>query len=239
MRLEVRFTPGELVPAELANQTAVVIDALRATSTIVEALANGARAVFPQGSIDEAVRLAQNLGRENVLLCGERRGLRIEGFDLGNSPLEFTPERVASKVLVMTTTNGTATLLTAGAARRTLVASFLNLGAVAEALAAGSDPVTIICAGREGRFALEDAVCAGALVLRVQELSGEELVTNDAAVAAMALARDRAASPVELLRETAAGKSLIEAGFEADVEYCAAIDRHRVVPELRDRQITL
>src|SRR5690606_24311561 len=104
--VDVCFTPDELVSGELQGRVAVVVDVLRATSSIVEALANGARSVLPVASIEAAVRLAQNVGRDQVLLCGERRGLPIEGFDLGNSPREFTPERVAGKTLIMTTTNG-------------------------------------------------------------------------------------------------------------------------------------
>ncbi|NIP79971.1 MAG: hypothetical protein GWM90_12415, partial [Gemmatimonadetes bacterium] len=115
------LTPGEL-PARGLPAQVVVVDVLRATSTIVEALANGARAVFPVATVDDAARIAQGIGRDSVLLCGERKGLRIEGFDLGNGPPEFGADRVAGSSLVMTTTNGTAAFL-----------------AVAERRAAGAD----------------------------------------------------------------------------------------------------
>jgi 2-phosphosulfolactate phosphatase len=233
--------PGEIAAGELQGRVAVVIDVLRATSTITEALANGARAVFPVPNIDEAVRLAQNIGREQVLLCGERRGLRIEGFDLGNSPAEFAAERVAGKSLVMTTTNGTPALLASASARRILIASFLNLGAVVDALAAEEDAaLTIVCAGREKRFSLDDAVCAGALVTGLRERLGRGAVElNDAAYTAALAARARLDALEPLLGRTAAGRQLVEAGLGEDLAFCAQLDRHAIVPHFRDRQVTL
>jgi 2-phosphosulfolactate phosphatase len=239
VRLDVCFTPGEVASAELGGRVAVVLDVLRATSTIVEALANGARTVFPAPSIDEAVRLAQNIGREQVLLCGERRCLPVEGFDYGNSPRDYTAERVTGKSLVLTTTNGTPALLASSGARRTLVGSFLNLGAVVDALVEDGGPVTVICAGREKRFALEDAVCAGAIVLGLRGRLDGSLELNDAAAAAEFLARTRLPDLERLLGETAAGRQLFEVGLGEDVAYCASIDRHCVVPQYRDRQVVL
>ncbi|HLU26453.1 MAG TPA: 2-phosphosulfolactate phosphatase [Longimicrobiales bacterium] len=239
MRLDVYFTPAELGASDLEGRTAVVIDVLRATSTIIEALANGARAVCPAGTTDEAVVLAQKLGREHVLLCGERKSLKIPGFDLGNSPLEFTAEQVAGKTLVMSTTNGTPALLAASGARRVLVAGYLNLSAVARELAEEGEAVSIVCAGRERRFALEDAVCAGHLALALREQLGRGLVLNDAGAVAVAMARGFGRSPLEAMRRTAAARQLVEAGLGADVEFCAAVDRVAIVPEFRQHQITV
>ncbi|HEX5521730.1 MAG TPA: 2-phosphosulfolactate phosphatase, partial [Longimicrobiaceae bacterium] len=132
MRLDVFFSPAELSAGEINGRTVVVIDVLRAGTTIVEALAAGARAIYPAASTEEAIRIATNLGRSEVVLCGERKCLPIEGFDLGNSPREFTPERVSGKTLVMTTTNGTRAILASLEAERVYVAAFANLGATAE-----------------------------------------------------------------------------------------------------------
>lgn len=241
MNLRVVFTPGELAPGELAGGTAVVVDVLRATSTIVEALANGARSVYPVAAMDDAARLARDLGRSEVLLCGERRLERIEGFDLGNSPCEFTPERVGGKVLVMSTTNGTPTFRAASTAARAIAASFLNLDAAASWLASGEriGDVTLVCAGRERRFALEDAVCAGALVVRLQREAEDGLGMNDAAIAATVLARRHEPSLEELLAATTAGRRLIELGYGDDIGACARIDRHGAVPKLHDGQLSL
>ncbi len=240
MRIEVFFTPGEQGAGASTDETVVVIDVLRATSTIVEALANGARAVFPVTTADEAVRIAQNIGRDQALLCGERRSVRIEGFDLGNSPLEFTKERVSGRPLVMTTTNGTAALAAVAAVKNTLIASLLNVGAVAAEVAeAGGGGVAIVCAGRERRFALEDAVCAGALIRGIQERLAGPHRWNDAALASVQLARRHLPRIAATLRRTTAGRQLIEEGFEADLAFCAQLDLYDLVPHLRDRQVTL
>ncbi|MBI4410184.1 MAG: 2-phosphosulfolactate phosphatase [Gemmatimonadetes bacterium] len=241
MKLAVFFSPDEPASADLARRTVVIIDVLRATSTIVEALAHGARAILPAENIEEAVKVAKNVGRDAALLCGERGGLRIDGFDLGNSPAEYTPEAVGGKLLVMTTTNGTSALLATSHAKRSLVASFFNLEAVAADLASREeeDEVVVVCAGREGRFALEDAVCAGALALRLRNHLGRRLEPNDAASAALMLGARYSRSPARLLRRTEAGKQLASIGHAADVAFCAEVDRHKVVPELRERQITL
>ena len=246
MKLEVYFTPGELTGIELPDRV-VVIDVLRATSTIVEALSNGARTVFPVATADEAARIAQNVGRDTVLLCGERKALPIEGFDLGNAPPEFTRDRVEKKSLVMTTTNGTRAFLAVAEGRggaveagssAVIAGSFLNLGAITRRL--GDDAVhsAIVCAGREGRFALEDAVCAGAIVRGLEE-QGRELEPNDAALAARALAGRHMPDLQAMLELTAAGRHLVEVGRAEDLEFCARIDRTEVIPRFRDRKITL
>ena len=237
MRLEVHFTPDEVTGADLREHVAVVIDTLRATSVIAQALASGARMIYPVGTTEEAVRLGQNLDREQLILCGERGGLRIEGFDLGNSPLEFTPDVVGDRTLVMTTTNGTPALVSAAGARRTLAASYLNLGAVVKAVA-NEDAVALICAGRERRFALEDAVCAGMFVERMTKGRATDAALNDNAVAALALAERFGADLDAMMRDTTAGRHLIEIGHEQDVVYCAGIDQLNVVPKLEDRRIT-
>lgn len=239
MKLNVLFTPGEIEPGALGGRTAVVIDVLRATSTMVEALANGARAVYPRETTEAALELRQNLDREDLLLCGERRGRRIEGFDLGNSPAEYTPERVRDHALIMTTTNGTAAILAAGQADRAFVGSVLNLTAVADAVVEAGEPTTILCAAREGAFALEDALCAGMIVMRLESTVEDPLELSDAAIAARALAERWRTEIERAMRATQASRDLTEVGHGDDVAFCAQVDRHRAVPELRDRQLVL
>src|SRR4028118_209936 len=118
MKLDVLLTPGELVPGDLAERTVVVVDVLRATSTIVEALGSGAKTIFPVTDIEEALRLANTLGREVMLLTGERKALPIEGFDLGNSPRDFTPEKVGGQTIELSITKGTTLPPAVGAAGR-------------------------------------------------------------------------------------------------------------------------
>ncbi len=240
MRLDVFMTPAEAIPAEVAGRTVVVIDVLRASSSIVEAMASGARTIFPVASIEEAIRLANTLGRDGVLLCGERRSLTIEGFDLGNSPGDFTPERVGGKTLVMTTTNGTASMAAAAGAGRVVVGALLNLDAVVEDLVrTGAEPV-FLCSGREGRFGLDDAVTAGRMIVALMEARPDvEWTMNDGARAALALGRAFDGDAASLFAETAAGRQVADAGLEADLAFCAQTNLRDVLPVLQDRSITL
>ena len=233
MKAEVFLTPAELDPASVQGAAVVVVDVVRATTTIVEALASGARAIYPVASTEDAVRLAASLGREDTLLCGERKSVKVEGFDLGNSPAEFTPAAVAGKRLVMSTTNGTAALARVQEAERVVTAAFANLGAVANELR-GHPHVVVVCAGRQGRFALDDAVCAGHLLLRM----GGEREMNDGARAARALA-GVIPPTAEALASTAAGQAVIAHGFAEDLHVCAHVDRHALVPELRDQALVI
>lgn len=238
MKIDTYFTPAEVDPAVVAGRTALVVDVIRATSTIVEALAGGAKAIYPTVSTEDAIRLATSLGREDTLLCGERRGLKVEGFDLGNSPREFDAERVGGKRLVMSTTNGTRALLAAQGARRVVVLALTNLSEVVRAVAADGDLV-VICAGKEDRFSLDDALCAGLLLRDVTHRAGRDgVILNDQATAALSLGE--AFEPDEgFLRRTAAGAALVDIGLEADLSICADLDRHALIPEMRDRTIRL
>ena len=237
MRIDVVFTPAEVGERGLAGRAAAVIDVLRATSTIVEAVANGARRVLPVADMEDALRLAQTFGRDDVLLCGERRSRKIDGFDLGNSPLEFTSEAVNDKLVIMTTTNGTRALLAGGAADRCVVAGFLNISAVAADLVAAERPIVILCAGRENRFSLEDALCAGSLVNALRAQLDKRVRLNDAALAAAALERRYRDRLEAVIRRTAAARQIVEAGHAPDIAYCLTRDRHAVVPIMADRQI--
>lgn len=242
MKIDVYFTPAELAGAELPARV-VVLDVLRASSTVVEALANGARAVVPVATADEAGRIAQGIGRDSVVLCGERKGLPIEGFDLGNSPLEFDAGTVTDLTLVMTTTNGTRAFLAvaerrAGAEGEILAGSFLNLGAVVARLTTADASTALVCAGREGRFALEDALCAGAIVRGLEDADAR-VEGNDGATAAASLAARHLPKLPKALAKTAAGRRLAEIGRGDDVVFCATVDRTDVVPRFRDRKLTL
>ena len=169
MTLDVAFSPQELSPGDVTDRTVLVVDVLRATSTICAALHHGARAVVPAADTEEATRLEQALGASDVVLTGERNSVRIPGFQLGNSPREMTPDVVQGKTLVMTTTNGTLALLATAGAREVLVAAAVNLSAAGEharqALEQHGD-LLILCAGRDHGFGLDDAYIAGCLAVR-------------------------------------------------------------------------
>ena len=231
MIAHVVLTPSEVDASVVQESTVVVVDVVRATTTMVEALANGARAIYPTASTEDAVRLATSLGRDDTLLCGERKGLKVEGFDLGNSPGEYTAEVVQAKRLVMSTTNGTGALALVQEAPRVLAGAFTNLSAVAHAVR-NDARVMILCAGRVGRFALDDALCAGHLLRRL----GAGLEMNDAARAVWELAG--AVSPgLDFLAGTEAGKALASIGLEGDLAVCGQVDRHGVVPQVRDQAL--
>jgi 2-phosphosulfolactate phosphatase len=204
---------------------------------MIQALANGARAIFPTVSTEEAIKLAFSLGREDTILCGERKGIKVEGFDLGNSPGEFGPEVVEGKQLVMSTTNGTRAFLAVEGADRVLATCFMNLSAVGEAISKADD-VMIVCAGKEDRFALDDTLCAGALIEKVVEGRESEVVLNDAGRVALELASAHSVS-AEFLRSTAAGAALEAVGLDKDLELCASLDRYSFVPMMTEKQISV
>src|SRR5882724_6953954 len=164
MKLSVYFTPQGVSPADVAGRPVLVLDILRATTCIVAALAHGARAIVPAATSEDAIRIAQNLDKHTVLLAGEKRAERIPGFALGNSPLEMTPDVVASKTIVMATTNGTPAFIAATSGQPVIVGAAVNFQAAAAAVAAQfteHQALAILCAGRERQFSLEDAYAAG------------------------------------------------------------------------------
>src|SRR5688500_14206738 len=160
MRLDVFFGPQEVTPADVANRVVAVVDVLRASTSIAIALDNGARAVIPLASSEDVISRSKSLERSEVRLAGERKSQQIAGFDVGNSPRDFTREVVEGKTILMTTTNGTNAILTVQGARDVVIASYVNFSAVLSMLRAalrGGTDVAILCAGQEKRFALEDA----------------------------------------------------------------------------------
>ena len=239
MKIDVYFTPLGLSAGDLTGRGVVVIDVLRATSSIVTALSAGAKAIVPAATSEEAVRLTANLEKDGIVLAGERRMVKIEGFGLGNSPREMTAEAVAGKTIVLATTNGTPALVAAQGGDPVLVAAAVNFSAVAErarALFAERSDLVIICAGREKQFALEDAYTAGRLVKAVKK-GARKVTLNDAAQVSLDLAGQQGGWK-DAFDASDAARQLIEAGLGDDVAYCAHPDRFDVVPVYADRRIT-
>jgi 2-phosphosulfolactate phosphatase len=241
MRLDVAFTPAGLTKDEVAGRPVFVIDVLRATTVVCAALHHGARGVIPVSSIEEAMRLAQTLDSRDVLLAGERECLPIEGFALGNSPLEMTPAAVKSKTMILTTTNGTRAMLAAQGASQIYLAAAANLtqaGERARQILAETDDLLIICSGHDGAFGLDDAYTAGRLVVAALGGHRSRKGLNDAALVAVDLVRrygERWERPFAL---SAAGRRLTGLGFSADVAEAARQDRYPVLPLFHDRRIT-
>jgi 2-phosphosulfolactate phosphatase len=216
----------------------VVIDVLRASSTIVHACENKAERIIPVAEVEDATRLLSTLDRKKTLLCGEREGVKIEGFDLGNSPLEYASKIVKDKTLILSTSNGTVAITASAAAKEIAIACFLNLGhVVSHILSARPKRVAVLCAGNLGQFALEDFVCGGHLVKRLEHSSRAKLSMNDGAVAARALAASMPDAG-EVVRNSSHGQRLAELGFESDLEFCSRIDKYGTVPIVVDGRIS-
>lgn len=228
----------EFVPdgkSKKGKYVAVAIDVLRATSTICSALGAGAKAVYFCDEIDEANALAEKLGRDNVVLGGERDIKKIDGFDLGNSPASYTYQTVGDKIVITTTTNGTKTLNKVKNAEAVIVGSFLNRAAVVSYLMDSEHDVMLVCSGRLGKFAVEDVLCAGSIIRElIYGTDGFEL--DDAANAAVYLAEYLDGQYLEVVEESASGKALSEAGLDSDVEFASALDKVQVVPLLDKEQ---
>jgi len=242
VRIDVFFDPAGVNPADVQGKSVVVIDVLRATTTIAVALFHGARAVLPAGSTEEALRIAQNLERDDVVLAGERKSQRIPGFALGNSPAECTPEAVHGKTIVLTTTNGTPALIATQGAREIVVGAAVNFGAVVQrcrTMLEEHGELVVLCAGRERQFALEDAFAAGRLAKVLLPEGGLRRVTvNDGAVAALELARHYGERWLRAFRASAHGAELADLGYREDVTLCAQENTHPILPLYADRRIT-
>lgn len=199
---------------DMFGATAIVIDVLRATTVMTAAIANGAREIIPVRSIDDA--LTEHSKLPSALLGGERKARRISGFDLGNSPQEYTREKVEGKTIIMTTTNGTRAIANSMAAQRILVASMLNLNATIDA-AASADRVFIVCAGTEGKFSIEDALCAGLIAKGL--LQHHEHSLTDFAWAMLNLA-EASTNMQQTASKGSHYQRLIKEGFGHDIDYC-------------------
>jgi 2-phosphosulfolactate phosphatase len=225
------FTPSELVGLDLLGTTVVVIDALRGSSTVIYALKNGATRVIPAYEIEDAKVLAHKWQTGEYVLCAERNGLKVSGFDLGNSPFEYTPEVVSGRDVIYSSTNCSKAMLAAYDADRVLVGTFNNLSACMEAINS-QKRVILLCAGKMGRFALEDAVCAGMFANEFLRHSKTEVALNDASRTAKILFDYYHRDILKLLKESSHGSYLLQLGQEKDLELIAAIDSERIVPEL-------
>lgn len=229
MKVNVLFSPIVTDELYFTGKTTVVIDVLRASSTIITALNNGAKEVVPVGTIEFAVKVSGGMFGGQTLLGGERNTKKIEGFALGNSPLEYEEKIVNGKSIVFYTTNGTKALTKAKFSENLFVCSFLNLSAVAKHLVSLKKNVEIICAGRNNFFSLEDTVCAGKLVSEILTLEPEAEI-NDSVAASLALIDKYGSDLLKMLKESDHGKLLLENGFEEDINYCSQLNIYNTIP---------
>jgi 2-phosphosulfolactate phosphatase len=222
----------ELAPrGRLAGGLAVVVDVLRATTTMIHALGAGCTAVRPCAEVEEARELAGQMRAGRVLLGGERGGAPLPGFDLGNSPREYTSKVCRGTTLVLTTTNGTRALLRAAEAERVLVAGFVNYSAVCEQMRLDARPIHIICAGTDGEITLEDTLLAGALVEFLSESADVRL--NDSGRLAWDCFENHGRVLQGALEVSRGGENLKRLGYDDDIRAAAQVDQFALVPEVR------
>ena len=229
MKLNVFLSPVIVDELYFTNKTTVVIDVLRATSTIVTALNNGAKEIVPVASVEFAVKVSGGMFGGQTLLGGERNTKKIEGFALGNSPFEYSKDVVEGKSIVFYTTNGTKSIVKAKYSENLFICSFLNISAIAKHIITLNTDVEIVCAGRNNYFSIEDSICAGMLISKISKVKSDSYL-NDSGKAVLTLYEKYGSNLNKMMRESDHGKILLENGFEADLEYCSSIDMLDIVP---------
>jgi 2-phosphosulfolactate phosphatase len=228
--IEVFLTPSQADEMQLKDKTVVVIDVLRASTTIATALYNGAKEIIPVSTIENAAKISGNMIGDVTLRAGERNARMIEGFNLGNSPLEYVKEVVAGKSIIFVTTNGSGTIVKGRHAKHLLVAGFVNLGTVVQALARLKEDTTIICSGKSGNFCLEDAVCAGKIIAELKNTRIGNIKLDDAGYAALMLEKSFGKNILKMLKQSEHGQYLAGIGFQEDLKWCAGVDTIPVLP---------
>lgn len=248
MNVHVALLPSQIDQDSLGDRIAVVIDVLRATTTIVHALAAGAETVIPCSEVDQALALRDSAPSGRVLTGGERHGKLIEGFDLDNSPFSYTPERVAGRQIAFTTTNGTRAIAAAEAAQRVLAGAFVNRQAIVEELLRSHRPVVLVCAGTDGRITAEDVLFAGAIAADLDTSTTQlsqtirpdaieqlgDVSPSDATRIAVNFWRACGEDPgkrLAVLEGSRGGRNLIEIGQARDIARAAEDSLFDLVPE--------
>ncbi len=229
MKIHTLFTPQSVDELYFAGKTTVVIDVLRSSTTILTALQNGAREVIPVNSLEFAMKVSGNAFGGQTLLGGERNTKKIEGFNLGNSPLEYTENAIRGKSVILFSSNGTGAIIKAKYSEKLFVCSFNNIEAIANYLTKINNDVEILCSGSNGMFSLEDSVCAGNLIdlLEKKELN---LTYSDASISSKILFDNYKNDLLNMMKNSEHGKKLIKYGFEKDIELAAEVGIYDNIP---------
>lgn len=233
MKVDIIFTADEVSQEKTEGKICVVIDVLRATSVMITALHNGAEKIFPFKDIKTIQERCKNL--KNIIKCGERNALKIDGFDLGNSPLEFTKEKVFGKDIYMSTTNGTKAVENSLSAEKIIICSFLNIKSVSEKLLEYKKDVVIVCAGTNGKFSLDDTLCAGLIIKEMQKHT--EIQMNDVLLAAVRISESHE-NIKDILKGSTHYERLLSLGFEKDMEHIFSLNKYSIVPEYKNGYIS-
>lgn len=225
LKVEVCLSPALLPLYQLENSVVVVIDIFRATSSICYGIENGVEAIIPVSKIEECAAY-HGTGH---LLAAERNGEVVEGFDFGNSPFAYSPEKVAGKTVVLTTTNGTHAIQLSRNAKRIVIGSFLNLSALSQWLIEEKENILLVCAGWKNNFNLEDTAFAGAVV---NKLKSDRYLLDDAAIAAEDLYLQAQSDLSGFLSRSSHSERLKRLGIEEDIAFCLNIDLTTAIPIL-------
>ncbi len=236
MKLDIIISADDIDESKIRDKIVVVIDMFRATSVIITALNNGCKEVIPYLTIEETLEDAKNFNREIYVLGGERRAVKIEGFDLSNSPLEYKEELVKNKVVMMTTTNGTRTLAKAGYAKRILIGAMINAAAVAQKLLNINEDAVIINAGTNGNFSMDDYICSGYIINEMLKLSKNIELTDIAKTANIIYESNP--DILTYVKEATHYSVMKSLELDDDIEYCIRKSIVKIVPEYDGRKIT-
>jgi 2-phosphosulfolactate phosphatase len=225
MTIDVAISAEHVLETDVRNKTVIVIDVLRATSVMITALENGAEKIIPVQTIKEVFNKAKQ--NNSAIKAGERHAEKVEGFDLGNSPLEYTRARVKDKTIVLSTTNGTRALLKTREANMVFIGAFLNVNAVAKAAHKIGSDILILCAGTHGKLSLDDALCAGAIINAI--LQNKTTKLTDIAWMHYNLYTNN--NKIEtVLRNCSHYQLLKQKGFNSDIDYCIQLNTSTLVP---------
>ncbi|WP_040214248.1 2-phosphosulfolactate phosphatase family protein [Clostridium polynesiense] len=235
MKLDIIISADHIEEKYLENKIVVVIDMLRATSVITTALNNGCKSVIPFLTVEEALSFAKNI-ENNCVLGGERKALKIEGFDFSNSPLEYREDKVKGKTVVITTTNGTRAIKGASRASRVFIGSLLNAKSVAELLTRLNEDVVFINAGTYGQFSMDDFICAGYMIHLIAKTAEQDL--SDIAFTAKYIYENNT-DITNFIKNASHYEVLKSLGLEEDLTYCSKKDIVSIVPEYKDGEIKI
>lgn len=237
MKIDIIISADEIIESKLENKVAVVIDMFRATSVIVTALNNGCKEVIPFLTIDETLEMAGKLNREEYILGGERRAVKIEGFDLSNSPLEYMRDVVEGKSVLMTTTNGTRTLTKSNNAYRVIIGAMINAKAVAEKLLEINKDVVIINAGTNGNFSMDDYICSGYIINEMLKKEKNIELTDISKTANMIYESNK--DIISYVKEAAHYSVMKSLNLDNDIGYCTKKSIIDIVPEYKNGKIEI